>query len=76
MILKKVYAAHGSDGKTYEIHVYAEPTATAGSAKHMPMDVLSTICTSSGQTLRVLAKGRYQIADTDIVLESVDPEAI
>ena len=24
LVLKHVYPAHGSDGKTYEVHVYAE----------------------------------------------------
>ncbi|MGA9422965.1 MAG: hypothetical protein WBW61_11425 [Rhodanobacteraceae bacterium] len=76
MILKKLYAAHGSDGKTYEIHVYAEPVDASDKTKHAAIETLTTICTSAGQPLHVLGKGHYEISETGITLRSDDPEAI
>ncbi|MGA9341880.1 MAG: hypothetical protein WBV61_06050 [Rhodanobacteraceae bacterium] len=77
MFLKKLYAAHGSDGKLYEIHVYAEAVDAPGKkAAHPSMEALTTICTSAGETLEVLGKGHYEIPDTGVTLRSDDPEAV
>jgi hypothetical protein len=74
MILKRLYAAHGSDGKAYEIHVYAEPVPAG--THHPTMEALSLICTSAGEALHVVGKGRYQIIGSGVMLHSEDPEAI
>lgn len=76
MVLKKLYAAHGSDGKQYEVHVYAETLHEEGHADGAPLEHLTTICTSTGQTLKVLGHGRYEIVDTGVILTSHDREAI
>jgi hypothetical protein len=76
MVLKKLYAAHGSDGRDYEIHVYAETVHEGKDPADLPIEHLTTIVTSTGQPLKVLGHGRYQIEDSGVVLTSQDPEAI
>lgn len=76
MILKRLYSARGSDGQKYEVHVYAEPAGEAAHHHEAPVEHLTTICTSTGQALRVLGHGRYQIIDTGVFLTSSDAQAI
>jgi hypothetical protein len=73
LILKRLYSAHGSDGKTYEVHVYAKPPDPAEGA---PIEHLAKICTADGQALNVLGHGRYEIVETGVRLTASDPQAI
>ena len=73
LVLKHVYPAHGSDGETYEIHVYAE-SADPGHGK--PVEKLKSVMLADGRDLRVTGKGHYEVADGSLKLESHDPEAI
>lgn len=72
MILKYLYHARGSDGKDYEVHVYAEP-ANGGNAH---IERLVKVCLADGGELRVVAKRRYEIVATGVTLEASDPHAI
>jgi hypothetical protein len=72
LVLKHVYPAHGSDGKTYEVHVYAE-SADDG---HPPIEKLKSVVLADGRDLRVVGKGRYELPDGTLMLESHDHEAI
>jgi len=72
LVLKHVYPAHGSDGKTYEVHVYAE-SADDG---HPPIEKLKSVVLADGRDLRVVGKGRYELPDGTLTLESHDHEAI
>ena len=76
MILKRLYSARGSDGQTYEVHVYAEPAGEAAHEHKAPVEHLALICTAEGQKLKVLGHGRYQIIDTGVLLTASDPMAI
>jgi hypothetical protein len=73
LVLKHVYHAHGDDGATYDVHVYAE---SADPAHGVPVEKLKSVCRADGRPLRVVAKGRYELADGSLRLESHDPEAI
>ena len=74
LVLKYVYPAHGSDGVTYDIHVYAESAdATHGGA---PIEKLKSVCLADGRDLRVVAKGHYELPDGSLTLEAHDPHAI
>ena len=74
LVLKHVYHAHGSDGETYDVHVYAESADAAdGSA---PIEKLKSVCLADGRELRVMSKGHYELADGSLTLESHDPQAI
>lgn len=73
LVLKHVYHAHGSDGATYEVHVYAESADSAGAAH---IEKLKSVALSDGRKLRVVSKGRYELEDGSLTLESHDPEAI
>lgn len=75
MILKKLYPAHDSDGKCYEVHVYAEQEPMAASHPSL-IEKLVLICTAEGHELRVLAHGRYEIIETAAILHSSHPDAI
>lgn len=73
LVLKHVYPALGSDGATYEIHVYAE-SADPGHGR--PVEKLKSVVLADGRDLRVTAKGHYELADGSLTLESHAPEAI
>lgn len=73
LVLKHVYPARGSDGKTYEIHVYAE---SADPEHGNPIERLTSVCLADGRDLRVTAKGHYALLDGSLTFESHDPEAI
>jgi hypothetical protein len=74
LVLKRVYAAHGSDGKAYEVHVYAEaPEPGDGGAA---IEKLKSVCLADGRDLRVVGKGHYELPDGSLRLESHDHEAI
>ena len=72
LVLKHVYPAHGSDGKTYEVHVYAESTDDG----HAPIEKLKSVMLADGRDLRVVGKGHYELPDGSLTLESHDHEAI
>jgi len=75
-VLKHRYPAKGSDGKTYEVHVYFE-TASAQSIKEgAPMEKISSVRTSDGTELHVVSKGHYEIPDSDVTLTATAPDAI
>ena len=74
LVLKHVYHAQGSDGKTYDVHVYAESADTSGGGA--PIEKLKSVNLADGRPLRVVAKGHYELADGSLKLESHDPEAI
>jgi hypothetical protein len=73
LVLKHVYPAHGSDGKVYDIHVYAE---SADPQHGQPVEKLKSVCLADGRDLRVTSKGHYELPDGSLKLESHDPEAI
>lgn len=73
LVLKRVYPAHGNDGKAYEVHVYAE---LADPEHGEPVEKLKSVCLADGRDLRVTAKGHYELPDGSLKLESHDPEAI
>lgn len=73
LVLKHVYPAHGSDGKTYDVHVYAE---SADPQHGVPTEKLKSVVLADGRDLRVTAKGHYELPDGSLTLESHDPEAI
>jgi hypothetical protein len=73
LVLKHVYPAHGSDGETYEVHVYAE---SADPEHGKPVERLKSVVLADGRELRVVAKGRYELPDGSLKLESHDHEAI
>ena len=73
-MLKYVYPAHGSDGETYEVHVYAESAdGTDGGA---PIEKLKSVTLADGRDLRVVSKGHYELPDGSLKLESHDPHSI
>jgi hypothetical protein len=74
LVLKRVYHAHGSDGQTYEVHVYAESADGAGGGA--PIEKLKSVNLADGRQLRVVGKGHYEVADGSLTLESHDPDAI
>ncbi len=74
LVLKHVYHAHGSDGKTYDVHVYAESADTSDGGA--PIEKLKSVNLADGRELRVVGKGHYELADGSLKLESHDPEAI
>jgi hypothetical protein len=73
LVLKHVYPAHGSDGETYEVHVYAE---SADPEHGRPVEKLTSVVLADGRELRVSAKGHYELPDGSLTLESHDPQAI
>ena len=73
LVLKHVYPAHGSDGETYEVHVYAE---SADPEHGLPVEKLKSVVLADGRDLRVVAKGRYELPDGSLKLESHDAQAI
>ena len=73
LVLKYVYPAHGSDGETYEFHVYAE---SADPEHGKPVEKLKSVVLADGRDLRVTAKGHYEVADGSLTLESHAHEAI
>src|SRR5580658_7107730 len=70
VFLKKSYPAHGSDGKTYEVHVYFETPAEQDSDHVAPFEKISSLRTAEGAELRMIGKGHYEIADSGISLMS------
>ena len=74
LVLKRVYHAHGSDGQTYEVHVYAESADAADGGA--PIEKLKSVNLADGRQLRVVGKGHYEVADGSLTLESHDPDAI
>jgi hypothetical protein len=75
-VLKHRYPAKGSDGKTYEVHVYFETASAESIEQGAPMEKISSVRTADGAELRVVSKGHYKIADSDVTLTATAPEAI
>ncbi len=76
VILKRRYPAMGSDGQSYEIHVYVKTTAAAPPDQLAPIERISSVRTADGTVLRVIGKGHYEIADRGITLTSTAADAI
>jgi hypothetical protein len=74
LVLKRVYPAHGNDGETYEVHVYAESADAEGGGA--PIETLKSVTLADGRELRVVRKGHYELPDGSLVLESHDRDAI
>ena len=74
LVLKHVYPALGSDGATYEVHVYAESADTADGGA--PIEKLKSVVLADGRNLHVVSKGHYALPEGNLTLESHDPEAI
>jgi hypothetical protein len=72
LVLKRLYHAHGSDGKDYEVHVYVEPA----SHENAHIERLAKVCLADGGELRVLSKRHYEVVATGVRLEAHDPDAI
>ncbi len=72
MVLKHLYHARGSDGKDYEVHVYVESV----SSDHAHIERLAKICLADGGELRVLARRKYEIVASGVILHAHDAEAI
>ena len=75
-ILKHRYPAKGSDGQTYEVHVYFETASAQSIEAGAPMEKISSVRTSDGSELRVISKGHYEITDSGVTLTATAPEAI
>lgn len=75
-VLKHRYPAKGSDGKTYEVHVYFETASAKSIEQGAPMEKISSVRTADGAELHVVSKGHYEIADSGVTLTSTSPEAI
>lgn len=73
LVLKHVFHAHGSDGRTYDVHVYAESADPDSGA---PIEKLKGVYLADGRELKIVAKGHYALADGSLKLESHDAEAI
>jgi hypothetical protein len=73
LVLKHVLHARGSDGRAYEVHVYAESADPANGA---PIEKLKGVYLADGRELKVVAKGHYALPDGSLALESHDHEAI
>lgn len=76
VFLKKSYPAHGSDGKTYEVHVYFETPTEKESGQVAPFEKIASLRTAEGTDLRMIGKGHYEIPDSGISLMSTSPDAI
>lgn len=75
-VLKRRYPAKGSDGKTYEVHVYFETASAQSIQEGAPMERISSVCTADGVQLHVVSKGNYEIPDTGVTLRATAPDAI
>jgi hypothetical protein len=75
-ILKHRYPAKGSDGQTYEVHVYFETASAESIEQGAPIEKISSVRTSDGTELRVISKGHYEIAESGVTLTSTSPESI
>ena len=75
-VLKHRYPAKGSDGKTYEVHVYFETASAESIEQGAPMEKISSVRTSDGTELHVVSKGHYEIPDCGVTLTATAPEAI
>ncbi len=73
LVLKHVFHAHGSDGNTYDVHVYAE---SADAAHGAPVEKLKGVYLADGRALHVVSKGHYALPDGSLTLESHAAEAI
>jgi hypothetical protein len=72
MVLKHLYHARGSDGRDYEVHVYAEPA----SRDNAHIERLARVCLADGRDLRVLSRRHYEVVATGVRLETSDPDAV
>ncbi len=72
LVLKHLYHARGSDGRDYEVHVYAEPAHKDNAW----IERIAKVCLSDGSELRVLSRHHYQIVASGVTLETGDAEAI
>jgi hypothetical protein len=76
VILKKRYPATGSDGNTYEVHVYVQTPSVENTDHVAPIEKISSLRTAEGAELRMIGKGHYEILDNGIILTSTAADAI
>jgi hypothetical protein len=76
MRLKQRFAAQGSDGQNYEICVWVGDINTSTLQGRSSVEGLPELRTSTGQAVNVLGKGRYQVMQTGVVLESSGPASV
>ena len=67
------YAAEGNDGRSYSVEAWVNFTSPDDPTPEVAG--FRTLCTSDGQNLNYIQKGRYQIVATGVVLQSDDPDA-
>ena len=72
LVLKHLYHARGSDGQSYEVHVYVEPASHCNAH----IERIAKVCLADGRALRVLSRRHYEIVATGVTLEASDPEAV
>ena len=76
MSIEKSFTAHSHDGKFYTIHLLGDDKdksdrhGLSSTERQWP-----TLHTSDGLHVSRLGKGRYQLIETGILLESADPNA-
>jgi hypothetical protein len=75
MTLKQRFRAQGNDGSEYEVCVWVPRISTSTLSGRSSAEGLPELRTSTGLAVNVLGKGRYQIVQTGVVLESDDPRA-
>lgn len=75
MTLKQRFSAQGSDGNAYEVCVWGSRINTSTLSERSSAEGLPELRTSAGLAVNVLGKGRYEIVQTGVVLESSDPRA-
>jgi len=68
------FTALGDDGRQYTVHVFTDFTAT-GEGPHAEVEGQKELRTEDGWQINRLQKGRYQVAQTGVVLCSNAPDA-
>ena len=70
------YSAEASVGRSYTVEAWTNFTSPQTLDDPTPeVAGFRTLCTSDGQNLNYIEKGRYQIVATGVVLQSNDPYA-
>ncbi len=76
MSITQSFSVHSSDGKTYTIHLIEEQNdASDRSRKSSINSHLPKLRAADGWHVSRIGKGRSQIIETGVTLESADPSA-
>ncbi|HYQ92896.1 MAG TPA: hypothetical protein VES89_12690 [Candidatus Competibacteraceae bacterium] len=76
MSMTQSFTAQSRDGKTYTIHLIDEQNDRSDRSSRSRIDShLPTLRTADGWHVSRIGKGRYQIIETGVTLESADPNA-